>query len=174
MIDKSSNPYKRISDYIASVPKELLADYKPPIDTFSDDIIPFEIYKETRGHIERIADQINKSFHFGIYDGCLVLMRRLVETLLILAYRAHNIELDILDENNNHLKLSKIIDKATNNKILALTKNAKQSLKPFALGGNLSAHNIYFCARLSDFNPHFRLEFRSLIEELLNKANILK
>lgn len=166
--------YERITNYVASLPKELLVDYRISSDEYSDDVIPFEIYRETRGYIERIADQINKAFHFKIYDGCLVLMRRLIETLLILAFRELKIESEILDEQGNHLQLSKIIDKAMTSQTLALTKNSKQSLKPFALGGNLSAHNLYFCARSTDLNSHFRLQFRSLVEELLNKAGILK
>ena len=161
-------------NYIASLPKELLVDYRITKDEYSDDIIPFEIYKGTRGYIERIADQINKAYHFHIFDGCLVLMRRLIETLLILAFRELNIEAEILDEDGNHLHLSKIINKATTSQTLALTRNSKKALKPFALGGNLSAHNLYFCARSSDFSPHFRLQFRSLVEELFNKAGILK
>ncbi|MFC1916372.1 hypothetical protein ACFLW4_06775 [Chloroflexota bacterium] len=169
-----NNPYKRIANYVASLPKELLIGYRITKDEYSDDIIPFEIYKGTRGYIERIADQINKAYYFHIYEGCLVLMRRLIETLLILAFRELKIESEILDEQGNHLQLSKIIDKTMTNQTLALTKNSKQSLKPFALGGNLSAHNLYFCARSTDLSSHFRLQFRSLVEELLNKAGILK
>lgn len=174
MSNKSSNPYKRIAGYIESLPKELLSDYRIAAQDYDDNVIPFEVYKGTHGYIERIADQINKAYHFEIYDGCLVLMRRLIETLLILAFKELKIESEILDEDGNHLHLSKIIDKSITNKTLALTRNSKQSLKPFALGGNLSAHNLYFCARSRDLSPHFRLQFRSLVEELLNKAGVLK
>lgn len=56
-------------------------------EKYPDEIIPLELYKGTRQNIKSIADQINKSFHFGIYDGCAVLMRRFIERLLILAFK---------------------------------------------------------------------------------------
>lgn len=167
------NSYTRIASYIASLPKELLADYRISPDKYSDDIIPFEIYKETRGYIERIADQINKAYYFKIYDGCLVLMRRLIETLLILLFKELGVESEIKDKDGSYVRLSRIINKAENNNVIALTSNAKSSLKPFKLGGDLSAHNPYFSARQKDV-LNFRLQYRALVEELLIKARILK
>jgi len=173
MINKASNPYKRITEYIESLPKELLSDYRIIEQDYDDNVIPFELYKGTRSYIERIADQINKAFHFGIYDGCLVLMRRLVETLLIMAFRKLGIEEEIKEQDGSFLKLSKIINKAESNKHLNLTSNSKNSLKYFKVGGDLSAHNPYFCARQKDI-LNIRLQYRALIEELLHKADIIK
>lgn len=173
MSDHSSNSYQRIAKYVASLPKELLVDYSVSLGEYSDDVVPFEIYKGTRGYIERIADQINKAYYFRIYDGCLVLMRRLIETLLILVFRELGIESEIKGKDGAYLRLSKIVNKAENNNIIALTLNARDSLKPFKVGGDLSAHNPYFCARQKDI-LNFRLQYRALVEELLNKAGILK
>ena len=76
-----------------------------------DEILPLDLYKGTRQNIESIADQINKSFHFGIYDGCAVLMRRLIEMLLILAFKEHKQDTDIRDIDGYYVPLHKIIDK---------------------------------------------------------------
>lgn len=174
MNDTRINPYKKISQYITSIPKDLLSDYKTPkSDEFSDDILPFDLYKETRDHVERIADQINKAYYFKIYDGCLVLMRRLAETLLILSCIRLGIEEDIKDQDGTYLKLTKIINKAIINKHLALTSNSKETLKTFKVGCDLSAHNPYFCARQKDI-LNIRVQYRALIEELLYKAEIIK
>jgi hypothetical protein len=174
MNETSENPYKRISQYISSIPKELLSDYKVPIsDEFSDEIIPFDIYKNTQSNIERIADQINKAFYFKIYDGCFVLMRRLLETLLILSFIKLGIEDEIKDPDGSFLKLAKIINRAVSCKPLALTSNSKDNLKSPKVGGDLSAHNPYFCARQKDI-LNIRLQYRALIEELLHKAGIIK
>ncbi len=168
-----SNSYERISNYIASLPRELLADYKISPDEYSDDVITFELYKGTRQYIERTADQINKAYHYKIYDGCLVLMRRLVETLLVLAFTELGIEGEIKDQDGSYLRLFKIINKAEGSKALALTSNSKNNLKSFKVGGDLSAHNPYFCARQKDI-LNIRLQYRALIEELLHKANLIK
>jgi len=169
-----SSPYKRVTSFIENIPPELLSVQKPfEADEFSDEIIPFDIYKGTHSYIERIADQINKAFYFKIYDGCFVLMRRLLETLLILSFIKLGIEDEIKDPDGSFLGLAKIINKAISCKPLALTTNSKENLKSPKVGGDLSAHNPYFCARQKDI-INIRLQYRALIEELLHKADIIK
>jgi hypothetical protein len=140
---------------------------------FSDDMIPFDLYQGTRQNIERVADQINKSFAFGIYDGCAVLMRRLIEMLLILAYKNFGNEKDIRDVNGDYLQLSQIIDKAIADRTLDLSRNAKEYLDPFREKGNLSAHNPFHNARRKDLEL-MQPKLRHLVEELFYKAGILK
>ena len=48
-------------------------------------ILPPAMYAGTRGYIESLAKQINRSYEENIFDGCAVLRRRLEEELLILA-----------------------------------------------------------------------------------------
>src|SRR4030042_5788967 len=79
---------RNVRRFIDSLPREALGKPKtPPKEDYSDDILPFELYRGTRQNVEKIADQINKSFYNGVYDGASVLMRRLVEMLLILAIK---------------------------------------------------------------------------------------
>lgn len=72
--------------------KELEAQF-PSMSQKSQDIvdegtiIPEIDYAETRGYIISLAKQINVSYEQNAFDGCAVLMRRLVEVLLILSYR---------------------------------------------------------------------------------------
>ena len=40
-------------------------------------ILPASLYGGTRGYIESLAKQINRSYEENIFDGCAVLMRRL-------------------------------------------------------------------------------------------------
>ena len=49
-------------------------------------VLPPVLYENTRGYIESLAKQINRSYEENIFDGAAVLMRRLEEVLLILAY----------------------------------------------------------------------------------------
>ena len=95
---------KRIRAYRKSLPETVLKPVRPPIElTFTDDILPFDLYQSTRNNIEKIADQINKSFCFEIYDGTAVLMRRLIEMLLILSFKAINQEYDIRGTDGNYV-----------------------------------------------------------------------
>ncbi len=145
----------------------------PLEEVYTDDIIPFELYRGTRQNIERIADQINKSFHFGIYDGTAVLMRRLIEMLLILAFQEVNQEDNIRGADGNYLQLSQIINEAAQNKGLNLTRNTKDYLDLFREKGNLSAHNPFHNCRRKDLEL-VQPKFRHVVEELLYKARILK
>lgn len=165
---------EKARNYLASLPDDILGK-KGKIHhngDFSDEILPFDLYAHTRQNIERIADQINKSFYYGIYDGCAVLMRRLIEMLLILAFKEHKIESEIRGSDGNYINLSSIIDKAVVNSTIDLSKSAKEYLDIFREKGNLSAHNHFHNARKKDLEL-IQPKFRHLVEELFYKAGIL-
>lgn len=148
--------------FIDSLPEEaLVKPHKAPLgeEVYTDDIVPFELYRGTRHNIEKIADQINKSFYFGIYDGAAVLMRRLIEMLLILAFKEHKQDAEIRDTDGYYLSLHQIVDKAVQNKELDLTRNTKYYIDLFREKGNLSAHNPFHNSRERDLElvqPKFR------------------
>lgn len=164
----------KVREFVVSLPYDVLAariDLSPG-DVYTDDILPFELYKDTRQNIERIGDQINKSFYFGIYDGCAVLMRRLMEMLLILSFKEFKIDSEIRDPNGNYLQLSGIISRAVQNTTLDLSHNAKEYLDIFREKGNLSAHNPFHNALQADLE-RVQPKFRHLVQELFHKAGIL-
>ena len=151
----------------AGEPEKVLVE-----EEYKDDILPFEIYRNTRQNIERIADQINKSFHYEIYDGTAILMRRLTEMLLILAFKEIGKEDSIRGSDGNYLQLSEIINCAVQNRELDLSRNAKGYLGIFKETGDLSAHNPFHNCRKKDLEL-IQYKFRSLVEELLYKGGIL-
>ena len=111
-------------------------------------ILPEVDYKNTRGYIDTLAKQINASYENNCFDGCAVLMRRLVEVLLILSYRKFNIEAAIKDTNGNYFMLEGIINDAKTNGTLNLSRNGKTDVETFRELGNFSAHKIeYTCKR---------------------------
>jgi len=165
----------KVRRFIDSLPSETLTKLRkvPPEEAYTDDVLPFELYKGKRQNIESIADQINKSFFHGIYDGTAVLMRRLVEMLLILAFKEIGQQDYIRGSNGNYLQLSQIISQAISNNKLDLTRNAKEYLGIFKERGDLSAHNPFYTCHKKDIQL-IQHKFRSLIEELFYKAGILK
>ena len=141
-------------------------------EEYNDDILPFDLYRNTRQNIERIADQINKSFYYEIYDGTAVLMRRLIEMLLILAFKGIRQEDSIRGSDGNYLQLSEIVNCAIKNRDLDLSRNAKAYLGIFKEKGDLSAHNPFHNCRKRDLEL-IQHKFRSLVEELFYKGGIL-
>jgi hypothetical protein len=134
-------------------------------------ILPEVDYTNTRGYIETLAKQINASYENNLFDGCAVLMRRLVEVLLILSYRYLKIETAIHDRQGNYLMLDGVISDAKANSTLALSRNSKACLDTFRQLGNFSAHKIEYTCRREYIAPHIQ-EYRALVTELLHKSGI--
>lgn len=138
-----------------------------------DTILPSSLYQNTRGFIESLAKQINASYEYNIFDGCAVLMRRLMEILLILSYENLNIESKITDINGSYFMLERIISDAKTNSTIKLSRNAKEALEEFRTLGNFSAHKIYFNCKRADLKS-ITMNYRATIEELLYKSGIKK
>jgi len=166
--------HKRSKQFVASLPRSVRRPAGPTAaDDFTDDILPFDLYKGTRQNVERIADQINQSFFFGVYDGCAVLMRRLMEMLLILTFKQHNVVHKIRSTDGSYVQLSDMIEIAAQDSTLDFTRNAKEYFSIFREKGNLSAHNPFHTCRRKDLELT-QPKFRHLVEELLRKGGILK
>lgn len=136
-----------------------------------DIILPVSLYVETRGYIEKLSKQINSSYENNIFDGCAVLMRRLLEVLLILGYEHINRKNEI--EDNGELKnLNFIINYTLSNNIFSLSKGTRECLDDFRRLGNFSAHRIQYNCRKTEIK-NVAMEFRVAVEELLY-ANGLK
>jgi hypothetical protein len=136
-------------------------------------ILPPVLYEKTRGYIESLSKQINASYEHNIFDGCAVLMRRLEEVLLILAYEHLGIEAAIKDGSGNYFLLEGIVKNAGGNSKLSLSRNAKPTIEAIRKLGNYSAHKVtYTCKR--EYIREQITDFRALVDELLHKAGILK
>lgn len=161
-----------VRKFLGTLPEEVRrSDVKRAIDDYTDDIIPFELYRGTRKNIVCIADQINKSFFYGIFDGAAVLMRRLVEMLLILAFHKVKEEEKIKGGDGNYFQLAQIIREAEQNRSLDLSRNAKNYLGILKEKGDLSAHNPFHICVKRDLEL-LQQKYRHVIQELLYKAGV--
>lgn len=156
--------------------RELEGKY-PNVSERSQDVVeqgsllPEVDYQNTRGYIETLAKQINACYENNCFDGCAVLMRRLVEVLLILSYRHLNIEAAIKDSQGNYFMLEGIINDAKTNSALNLSRNGKTDIETFRELGNFSAHKIEYTCKREYIRPEIQ-KFRALIGELLHKAGL--
>lgn len=141
--------------------------------TAADVILPQSLFAGTRGFVESLARQINASFENNIFDGCAVLMRRLLEILLILSYEHIGQEKDIQDPSGLYLQLEAIVANAKGNSKLKLSRDARAVVDEFRTLGNFSAHKIYYNCRRSDIRM-VASSYRATIEELFYKAGLKK
>jgi len=141
-------------------------------EVVSDDVIlPSALFRDTRGYIESLSKQINASYDQNIFDGCAVLMRRLLEILLIHSYENLGIGSEIKDTTGNYKMLNYIVTNAKSNNNLSLSRNTKDAVDGFRIVGNFSAHKIFYNAKRKDISK-ISSEYRAAIEELLYKSGI--
>lgn len=147
-----------------------ITSHSEEIDS-TDCILPRSLYENTRGFVELLSRQINASYEYNIFDGCAVLMRRLVEVLLILSHEHNHIDSEIQDGNGQYLPLERIIANAKNHATLRLARDTKAMLDELRNLGNFAAHKIYFNCRRSDLQRVIS-NYRATVEELLYKSGI--
>lgn len=135
-------------------------------------ILPNALFNGLATNFQSICKQINASYENNLYDCTAVLMRRLLESLLVLSYQKAGIESEIMDKNcYHHISLDCMIKNAAQNSTLALSANTKKDMSLFKDLGNYSAHKIWYNCTQQDIKPHL-LKYRVVVEELLYKAGM--
>ena len=133
-------------------------------------ILPDALLNSLPANVQALCKQINASYENNLFDCTAVIMRRLLESLLVLSYQKAGIEEEIMN-GNYHVTLDKIIKNAEQNATLALSSNTKKDMALFKDLGNYSAHKIWYNCTQGDIKPHI-FKFRVIIEELMYKAGL--
>src|SRR5690606_26195424 len=131
------------------------------------DFFPIELFNNTRSYLTTLANQALLSYNKGIYDGCSVLTRKLIEILIIECFERHGIEGSIKNRDGSFFYLSDLIQELLKEPKWTISRNAKKGLPKIKDLGDKSAHNRRFIAREQDLS-HVRDEIRTVIEELIH------
>jgi hypothetical protein len=133
----------------------------------SEFILPHAMVNGTRGYIEKVVFQINGCYEKGWFDGCAVMMRRLVETLIIECYEKHGIADKIKDPRTGEfLFLRDLVGKMLQESTWNLGRNAKQALPRLKSVGDQSAHSRRYNAHREDIDK-LSHDFRVVCQELI-------
>lgn len=152
--------------------KQWIIDKNSTAVTQLGTILPDAIIEDLPSNIINICQQINASYENNLFDCTAVLMRRLLESLLVITFQNANLEDEITDKSGKyHLNLDGIIKKAQQNQTLGLSSNTKNDMMLFKDLGNYSAHKIWYNCTQGDIKPN-ALKYRAIIEELLYKSGI--
>jgi len=156
--------------YILTRPKkleidELIGKINTPIP--SNSYFPLELVKNTRGYIEKVAEQACICYDIGLYDACLVMTRKMLETLIIESFERHSISDKIKGSDGNFYYLSDLINYFVNETKWNLSRNAKNSIPEIKRIADLSAHNRRFIAKQHDVDK-IKNDLRIVIEELIH------
>lgn len=139
----------------------------------SDDLFPLEIVRDTRGYIEKIAEQSCGNYDQGWYDAAAVMIRRLLETLIIECFESHKIDRKIKHADGTFFHLRDLISAILKEKSWNIGRNAKKDLPKLKDIGDLSAHNRRFLAKKTDIDKN-KSALRIIIEELVHLSKLKK
>lgn len=126
-----------------------------------------------RQFLDRLIKQINNSYKNNCYDACAVILRRLFEVVLVMAYQNLGIDAQIKTPDGKGYKmLEAIVSDAINNPTLKLSR-IKTEFDTLRKVGNFSAHSITYIAGKKDIDD-IKLAYRVMLEELYNKAGLME
>lgn len=138
---------------------------------YSQDLFPIELLDKTRTYLINMGKQTIGCYDFGWYDACLVMTRKLIETLIIELFEKNKIETKIKDtRTSNYYFLTDLVGCLLKESIWTIGRNSKEALPHITKLCNQSAHNRRFNARKSDIDK-IANNVRTVIEELVLLIN---
>jgi hypothetical protein len=132
----------------------------------SEQVVASSLVRGTRGYIGKVVDQINGCYEHGWFDGCAVMIRRLVETLIIETYEKHGIANKIQKPNGDFNYLSDLIDCILSETTWNLSRNTKTALPRLKSIGDLAAHSRRYNTIRPDIDKVIG-DLRIVVQELI-------
>lgn len=158
-----------------TIKDDIKASMLPPSEvmpSIEQGVLPFSYFTRcNRRYILAVVHQINRTYDDTCYDACLVMIRRLVETLIIEVYEHHKIEGKIKDNNGDFKHLKILIDEISKEPTWNLSRNCKGGLGHMKLLGDVSAHNRRVNAHRQDIDDIMQ-DLRVTVKELLSLAGL--
>ena len=141
---------------------------QPPSETTrpaNEPVLPHSLFSNTRGYIEKIVYQINRTYEHTCYDACAVMIRRLVEILIIEAFEHNSISSKIKNPSGDFLYLQDLINAALSES-WSLGRNTKSGLSKLKIIGDQSAHSRRYNAKRK-YIDDIIIDLRTVAEEFL-------
>jgi len=134
----------------------------------SNNLFPIEMFDDTRGYLQSVANQAITCYDYGLFDASSVMTRKLLETLIIEAFERHKLEAKIKNGQGFYFYLSDLIAELINEKdTFKISRNTLQSLPKLKKLGDMSAHNRRYVAKKPDIE-NVKDDLRITLEELLH------
>jgi hypothetical protein len=136
----------------------------------TEQVLPLAVVKGTRGYLEKIVVQANGCYEHQWYDACSVMVRKLVENLIILAYEAKG-EAEEIKKDGDFLMLKDLIGHLLKKNAWNLNRNTKKYLPDVKELGDLSAHSRHYLATKQDVD-NIKSGLRVIVDDLLHVAGL--
>lgn len=132
----------------------------------TNNLIDLTILSGAPYYIKKITEQMSCCYDSGLYDPCLVMMRKLFETLIIECFERYSCASEITDTNGNFYYLSDLIPYYLNSTHWSVSRNFEKCIKNVKKYGDLSAHNRKFLTKKHDIDS-FNFEMRQCLQEII-------
>lgn len=165
----ASTPSENAIILAKSLHRALSQQRLPPSDGIrpkSEMVLPMSLMRNTRSYIEKVTYQINGCYEQGWYDGCAVMMRRLLETLIIETFEKFQIASRIKNSQGEFFYLSDLIAATLSQSQWNLGRSTKAALPRLKTLGDQSAHGRRYVAHREDVD-NLQNGFRTVVQELL-------
>ena len=164
--------HEAILDYNSSIEEKIKELETQLSETkLAEEFFSFELIEDTRGYLENVGKQAILCYQNGLFDGCLVMTRKLLETLIIECFEKHELAVEIKNSEGNFYYLSDLIAKLLKQQKWSVGRNSQQSLPRIKKFADLSAHNRRFNAKKVDLDS-IKDDLRIVIEELIHIAEL--
>ena len=163
-LTKSLKQIKLIASSELNIALKALGALPPPV-VVEHEFVPADILEKHDSIYQKILWEVNVCYEKKCYNAAAVLIRRLVESLLILAFEANGIGSRIKDGDGNYFMLKGLISATGGSPELKLGRTGKEGLLKSKFFGDLGAHNPRTLVRESDLKAAHEL-VRVTIEEL--------
>ena len=158
LVVNAAKEIRKVADNISRPPSEVTRPANEPV-------LPHSLFVGTRGYIEKVVYQINRTYEQTCYDACAVMIRRLIEILIIETFEHHNISSKIKNASGDFFYLQDLINAALSES-WSLGRNTKSALAKLKAIGDQSAHSRRYNARRSYIDDAI-IDLRTVAEEFL-------
>lgn len=132
----------------------------------SDSVVPREQFKDRRTTWQELVAEINGCYDHGFYDGAAVLARRLIEALIVEAFKAKGAEAAI-KKGDGYMLLEDLVGVLSSGHHIKLSRSSRPGLEPIRALGNTAAHSPHHITKKADVD-NISNQVRILVSELLN------
>lgn len=119
-----------------------------------------------------IGRQMNGCYSSEWYDGCAVMMRRLLEIAIIEAFEAKKIDQKIKQSDGDFLQLSALVTASLAETTWNLSRVVKKALPKLRDLGHKSAHGRHYLAKKL-YIDELKTDYRDSLEAFLHLAELL-
>lgn len=127
-------------------------------------VLPEDFGRGTR-HLEQLVIETNGSYERGFYDGCAVMLRRILESLIISIFLSRK-QADMIRVDGNFLSLEALILKIIAFDQVHLSRDARRIMGQIKEVGDVAAHNRNYLTKQQDIDD-IKIGARRVLDELL-------